>query len=163
MIRVLNFIYIFYPCQQDANGNKVGSFSFINAEGKLVQANYIADSLGYQLTSNDLPGAAQEQPKPEQDMSEVAETKAKFLTEYEQAKNPDQHEASSQQQQAFAGNNKMSNSVSGAPMAAPVSFPYAPAVAPIPYASHVPITYPAPFAPYGYPVHYPYPIFVSSQ
>ena len=43
--------------RRDANGNMVGSWSFVNPEGKIVQTSYIADALGFRVVSNDLPVA----------------------------------------------------------------------------------------------------------
>lgn len=42
---------------QDAFGNKVGSFSYIGADGRLLQTDYIADAAGYRVKSNALPVA----------------------------------------------------------------------------------------------------------
>lgn len=40
---------------QDAFGNKVGSFSYIAADGRLLQTDYVADANGYRVKSNALP------------------------------------------------------------------------------------------------------------
>lgn len=42
---------------QDAFGNKVGSFSYIGADGRLLQTDYVADANGYRVKSNALPVA----------------------------------------------------------------------------------------------------------
>lgn len=42
---------------QDAFGNKVGSFSYIGADGRLLKTDYIADAAGYRVKSNALPVA----------------------------------------------------------------------------------------------------------
>ncbi|RZF35829.1 hypothetical protein LSTR_LSTR017326, partial [Laodelphax striatellus] len=55
---------------QDAAGNKVGSFSFINPDGKLVRTDYVADALGYRVASNDLPAAPVDLPAAPQDTPE---------------------------------------------------------------------------------------------
>jgi hypothetical protein len=41
----------------DAAGNMVGSWSYINPNGKLVATSYVADHRGYRVQSNDLPVA----------------------------------------------------------------------------------------------------------
>lgn len=40
---------------QDAAGNKVGSFSYVDPHGAVHQTNYVADGAGYRVASNDLP------------------------------------------------------------------------------------------------------------
>ncbi|CAH0770838.1 unnamed protein product [Bemisia tabaci] len=42
---------------QDAAGNKVGSYSYVDPHGAVHQTNYVADSLGYRVAANDLPVA----------------------------------------------------------------------------------------------------------
>ncbi len=49
-----------YPGQaaanyRDAAGNMVGSWSYINPNGKLVATSYVADHRGFRVQSNDLP------------------------------------------------------------------------------------------------------------
>lgn len=44
---------------QDAAGNKVGSFSYIGADGRLLTTNYVADEGGYRVATNALPKADQ--------------------------------------------------------------------------------------------------------
>lgn len=56
-----NFGYS-YPGQaavnyRDIAGNMIGSWSYINPNGKLVATSYIADDQGYRVLSNDLPVA----------------------------------------------------------------------------------------------------------
>lgn len=40
---------------QDAFGNKVGSFSYIDAKGELLKTDYVADANGYRVKTNALP------------------------------------------------------------------------------------------------------------
>ncbi|BES88911.1 structural constituent of chitin-based cuticle [Nesidiocoris tenuis] len=41
---------------QDAHGNKVGSFSYLNPhDGQVHRTDYVADALGYRVAANDLP------------------------------------------------------------------------------------------------------------
>ncbi|WP_191113287.1 chitin-binding domain-containing protein, partial [Acinetobacter pittii] len=41
---------------QDAHGNRVGSFSYLNpTDGQIHRTDYVADALGYRVASNDLP------------------------------------------------------------------------------------------------------------
>lgn len=42
---------------QDAFGNKVGSFSYVAADGRLLKTDYVADALGYRVKSNAQPEA----------------------------------------------------------------------------------------------------------
>lgn len=42
---------------QDAFGNKVGSFSYVGADGRLLTTNYVADGAGYRVATNALPKA----------------------------------------------------------------------------------------------------------
>ncbi|KAG8237233.1 hypothetical protein J437_LFUL017510 [Ladona fulva] len=42
---------------RNALGGVTGHYSYINPEGKIVEASYVADSLGYRVASNDLPVA----------------------------------------------------------------------------------------------------------
>ena len=42
---------------RDAFGNQVGSYAYINAEGKEVRVSYVADANGFRVLSNDLPQA----------------------------------------------------------------------------------------------------------
>ena len=51
-----------YPGQassttRDAFGNQIGSYAYINAEGKEVRVSYVADANGFRVLSNDLPQA----------------------------------------------------------------------------------------------------------
>ncbi|XP_039281332.1 cuticle protein 18.7 [Nilaparvata lugens] len=70
---------------QDAAGNKVGSFSYVNADGKLVRTDYVADALGYRVASNDLPAAPAVVPTAPEDTPEVAAAKAAHLAEVAKA------------------------------------------------------------------------------
>ena len=67
---------------RDAFGNQVGSYAYINPEGKEVRVSYTADSRGFRVLSNDLPVAPiddNKAPNPVQDTPEVAEAKAKLF------------------------------------------------------------------------------------
>ena len=51
-----------YPGQasttyRDAFGNQIGSYAYINANGKEVRVSYVADANGFRVVSNDLPEA----------------------------------------------------------------------------------------------------------
>ena len=48
---------------QDAFGNQVGSYAYIDANGKHVQVSFVADSNGFRVLSNDLPEAPQDEPQ----------------------------------------------------------------------------------------------------
>ncbi|XP_069688009.1 cuticle protein 7-like [Periplaneta americana] len=71
---------------QDAAGNKVGSYSFVTPEGKVVKTNYIADANGYHVTSNAVPVGPSVVPVPVVDTPEVAAAKAAHLLEVEKVK-----------------------------------------------------------------------------
>ena len=79
---------------RDAMGNQVGSYSYINPAGKMVQVSYVADSLGFRVLSNDLPvGPVAEllMPidlnMPAVETAEVAEARAAHMAAIEDAKN----------------------------------------------------------------------------
>uniref|UniRef100_A0A1B6GXV8 Cuticle protein 6 n=1 Tax=Cuerna arida TaxID=1464854 RepID=A0A1B6GXV8_9HEMI len=137
---------------QDAAGNKVGSFSYVNPEGKVVQTNYIADHEGYRVASNDLPVAPEVPavapavlPEPVQDTPEVAEAKAKFFNEFEQVKSRARRSVSVQ------------TPASTSPLAAPAVARFVAPVGPIAPLAPVVSTYSAPLvAPYSAPLAYPY-------
>ena len=57
---------------RDAFGNQVGSWAYINPEGKEVRVSFVADANGFRVLSNDLPVA----PLAVQDTAEVAAAKA---------------------------------------------------------------------------------------
>ena len=57
---------------RDGLGNQIGSYAYINPEGKEVRVSYTADSRGFRVLSNDLPVA----PVQVQDTPEVAQAKA---------------------------------------------------------------------------------------
>merc|ERR1712071_311589 len=59
---------------QDAFGNQVGSYAYINPEGKEVRVSYVADANGFRVLSNDLPVGPVDNlvgPAPVQDTPEV--------------------------------------------------------------------------------------------
>ena len=88
---------------RDALGNQVGSYAYINAEGKEVQVSYTADHRGFRVLSNDLPVAPVDEskapvfegkapvfdgkaPEPVQDTPEVAAAKVEHFRLKEEAK-----------------------------------------------------------------------------
>ena len=81
-----------YPGQaatnyRDAFGNQIGSYAYINPEGKHVQVSYVADSNGYRVLSNDLPIGPVDTNMPVVETEEVAEARAAHLAAVEDAKN----------------------------------------------------------------------------
>ena len=72
---------------RDEFGNQVGSYAYINTEGKHVQVSYVADSNGYRVLSNDLPVAPVDTNMPVGETEEVAEARAAHLAAVENAKN----------------------------------------------------------------------------
>ena len=79
---------------RDAFGNQVGSYAYINPDGKEVRVSYVADSNGFRVLSNDLPVApaapevaAAVLPVPVQDTPEVVEARRAFMYLYDMAKN----------------------------------------------------------------------------
>ncbi|XP_046632930.1 cuticle protein 7-like [Daphnia pulicaria] len=64
---------------RDGFGNQIGSYAYVNPEGKEVRVSYTADSRGFRVQSNDLPVAPVDNsvaPLPVQDTPEVAKAKA---------------------------------------------------------------------------------------
>ena len=64
---------------RDGLGNQIGSYAYINPEGKEVRVSYTADSRGFRVLSNDLPVAPVANlvaPVQVQDTPEVAQAKA---------------------------------------------------------------------------------------
>ncbi|EFX64321.1 hypothetical protein DAPPUDRAFT_17071, partial [Daphnia pulex] len=64
---------------RDGFGNQIGSYAYVNPEGKEVRVSYTADSRGFRVQSNDLPVAPvynSVAPLPVQDTPEVAKAKA---------------------------------------------------------------------------------------
>jgi len=89
-----------YPGQassttRDAFGNQIGSYAYINAEGKEVRVSYVADANGFRVLSNDLPQAPVDNqvapvftgvgPAPVEDTPEVIAAKAEFFKLYKEA------------------------------------------------------------------------------
>jgi len=79
---------------RDAMGNQVGSYAYINPEGKQVQVSYVADSNGFRVLSNDLPVGPTAQllmpidtNMPAIETPEVAEARAAHMAAIEDAKN----------------------------------------------------------------------------
>ena len=67
---------------RDAFGNQIGSYAYINPEGKEVRVSYTADSRGFRVLSNDLPVAPKadlKAPEPVQETPEVAAARANIL------------------------------------------------------------------------------------
>ncbi|XP_032792215.2 uncharacterized protein LOC116929166 isoform X1 [Daphnia magna] len=74
---------------RDAFGNQVGSYAYLNPEGKEVRVSYTADSRGFRVLSNDLPVAPVANlvaPVPVQDTPEVAQAKAEHAAAVTAAK-----------------------------------------------------------------------------
>jgi Insect cuticle protein len=75
---------------RDAFGNQVGSYAYINPDGKEIRVSYVADSNGFRVLSNALPeGPAPLNvalPAPVQDTPEVAAAKAAHLAAVASAK-----------------------------------------------------------------------------
>ena len=74
---------------RDAFGNQIGSYAYINPEGKEVRVSYTADSRGFRVLSNDLPVAPVANlvaPVQVQDTPEVAAAKATHMAALAAAK-----------------------------------------------------------------------------
>jgi hypothetical protein len=81
---------------QDFAGNKVGSFSYVKADGSISRTDYVADALGYRVVSNDLPVAPVDTnvapvydgvaPAPVEDTPEVVAAREAHLKEVEEVK-----------------------------------------------------------------------------
>ena len=74
---------------QDAFGNQMGSYAYINPEGKEIRVSYTADRRGFRVLSNDLPVAPVANlvaPVQVQDTPEVAAAKAEFAAKFAAAK-----------------------------------------------------------------------------
>jgi hypothetical protein len=69
---------------RDGFGNQIGSYAYINPEGKEVRVSYTADSRGFRVQSNDLPVAPVVQLR--QYTAEVANAKADHATSAAAAK-----------------------------------------------------------------------------
>ncbi|XP_075211709.1 uncharacterized protein LOC142318920 [Lycorma delicatula] len=124
---------------QDAAGNKVGSFSFVNPEGKLIQTSYVADAAGYRVSSNDLPVAPVDNsvpPAPVAETPEVVAARAAHLAEVEAAK--------SRSKRAAVITPAGTSPIAPVPLVHPyAAYPYAAyPYAGIPYAAPFPHAYP---------------------
>jgi hypothetical protein len=75
---------------RDAFGNQVGSYAYINPEGKEIRVSYVADSNGFRVLSNALPeGPAPLNvalPAPVQDTPEVMEARKAHMRALEAAR-----------------------------------------------------------------------------
>ena len=75
---------------RDALGNQVGSYAYINPEGKEIRVSYVADSNGFRVLSNALPeGPAPLNvalPAPVQDTPEVMEARKAHMRALEAAR-----------------------------------------------------------------------------
>ena len=75
---------------RDAWGNQVGSYAYIDAEGKEVRVSFVADANGFRVVSNNLPVAPSAVhavgPAPVQDTAEVAAAKAAHFAAVAEAK-----------------------------------------------------------------------------
>jgi hypothetical protein len=70
-------------------GNQVGSYAYINPEGKEVRVSYVADALGFRVVSNDLPVgpvANMMIPMPVMETPEVAAARAAHMAAHLEAK-----------------------------------------------------------------------------
>jgi hypothetical protein len=61
---------------RDGFGNQIGSYAYINPEGKEVRVSYTADSRGFRVLSNNLPVGPVDNSVPVQDTPEVVAAKA---------------------------------------------------------------------------------------
>jgi hypothetical protein len=68
---------------RDGFGNQIGSYAYINPEGKEVRVSYTADSRGFRVKFNDLPVAPAQI---EDSTPEVAAAKAEFAAKFAAAK-----------------------------------------------------------------------------
>jgi hypothetical protein len=120
---------------RDGFGNQIGSYAYINPEGKEARVSYTADSRGFRVKSNNLPVAPVDNsvaPLPVHDTPEVAAAKAEFAVKFAAAK------ASRAKRQVFGFG------------AAPFSYPgYAvsPSVSPYAYSVAAPAVYATPAMP----------------
>ncbi|KAJ8967323.1 hypothetical protein NQ317_001256, partial [Molorchus minor] len=71
---------------QDAAGNKVGSFSYIAPDGRILSTSYVADALGYRVATNSLPVDPNVLPVAPLDTPEVAAARIAHLKEHEVVK-----------------------------------------------------------------------------
>ncbi len=71
---------------RDAFGNQIGSYAYINPEGKEVRVSYTADSRGFRVASNDLPEAPVANLVQIEDTPEVAAAKAEHMAAINAAK-----------------------------------------------------------------------------
>ena len=70
-------------------GNQVGSYAYINPEGKEIRVSYVADSLGFRVISNDLPVgpvANMMVPMAVRETAEVAAARAAHMAAFNEAK-----------------------------------------------------------------------------
>ncbi|XP_071455038.1 cuticle protein 7-like [Hetaerina americana] len=89
---------------RDAFGGVSGSYSYVNPEGKIVEAHYTADAVhGFRVASNDLPVAPAVPvapvypelvgPEPVQDTPEVVAARAEHLAAHAEAKSRSRRQA----------------------------------------------------------------------
>jgi hypothetical protein len=71
---------------RDGFGNQIGSYAYINPEGKEVRVSYTADSRGFRVLSNDLPVAPVANLVAPVDTPEVAQAKAEHAAAVTAAK-----------------------------------------------------------------------------
>jgi hypothetical protein len=110
-----------FPLLQDAAGNKIGSFSYLSPDGRVLRTDYVADALGYRAASNALPVGPS---LPVADTPEVAAAKVAHLA----AHGAIIHRARRQ----ILGHTPAAT----APLAAPIAYA-APLTAPIAYSAAV--------------------------
>lgn len=139
---------------QDAHGNKVGSFSYVNPEGNVLRTDYVADAAGYRVASNALPAAPIVAPI---DTPEVAAAKAVFHNEYALRAAGHRRRRSAVLVQTPASTAPLAYHAAPAVAYAAPAVAYAapavayssPAIAPLSYSAPAPLAYSAP-APLAY-------------
>ena len=67
---------------RDEYGNQIGSWAYLNPEGKEIRVSYIADSQGFRVVSNELPVA----PTSVTDTPEVAAARAEHIAAHKAIK-----------------------------------------------------------------------------
>ncbi|KAK2725533.1 hypothetical protein QYM36_000136 [Artemia franciscana] len=158
-----------HAATRDAFGNVVGSYAYINPDGKEVRVNYVADSNGFRVASNDLPVAptapvfeVPAEPTPVEDTPEVKAAKAEHFAAVEAAK---ARNAETEEEQTSNRRKRSVILTSPVQHINPFSYSYAytsPSVyrSPLAYAAQVPYTAPVAYvAPTAYaaPIAYAKP------
>ncbi|EEB10335.1 cutile protein, putative [Pediculus humanus corporis] len=129
-----------HDASQDAHGNKVGSFSYVAPSGQVFRTDYVADALGYRVSSNALPVGPSHGPS---ETPEVAAARAEHLAHH-------QHYRAKRGVHAV-GYTPAATAPLGAGFPTPVVY-FAPVVV-----QSAPVSYSAVVAPHSYSVsHYSY-------